>query len=416
MNADRPSGTAWKRDRALLYSATLLRSLATGTVGILLGLYLTRLKLDPKDMGLVIGAGLAGNAAGAFVATFAGDRLGRRRLLVVLGVLGATGGLGLALASSLGPLVGLAFLGMVNGMGRERGAALVLEQSIVPTLADDQERTRVFAWYNVTGDIGHGLGAALAMLPPLLRSAAGFDHVSSLRVVLVACAVAVLATAPLSGALSAGVEVPAETRKRRVALTPRSRSILTRVSALFAVDAIGGGFLGTAWLTWFFEDRFHAGEVWIGALFVGARAANAVSHLGAVWLAKRIGLVNTMVFTHLPSSLLLLTVLIAPNFPVAALLFLLREGLSQMDVPTRQSYLMAVMQPEERTLAAGVTHLVRLSSWAVAPSLAGLLVARVSAASPFALGAGLKITYDVLLYFAFRSVRPPEEEQGRAAP
>jgi MFS family permease len=397
-----------RRDRALLYSATLLRSLATGTVGILLGFYLKRLELDPKMMGLVIGAGLAGNAAAAFVATFAGDRIGRRRLLVLLGALGAAGGLGVAAVSSLPLLLGFAFLGMVNGMGRERGAALVLEQSIAPTLAEPQERTSVFAWYNVSGDVGHGLGAALAMVPALLRASFGFDAVSSVRLVLAACAFVVLATMPLSSALSASVEVATAGEPRPV-LSPRSRSILARVSALFAIDSLGGGFLGSAWLTWFFEDRFHVGEAWIGALFVGARLLNAVSHLGAAWLASRIGLVNTMVFTHLPSSVLLLTMLVAPSFPVAAALFLLREGLSQMDVPTRQSYLMAVMQPEERTLAAGVTHLVRLSSWAAAPSVAGLLIERVSAASPFALGASLKIVYDVLLYVAFRRVRPPEE-------
>ncbi len=298
---------------------------------------------------------------------------------------------------------------MVNGMGRERGAALVLEQSIAPTLAEPRERTSVFAWYNVSGDAGHALGAALAMVPALLRTSFGFDPVSSVRVVLAVCSLVVLTTAPLSSALSASVEVPTAGAPRLV-LSPRSRSILWRVSALFAIDSLGGGFLGSAWLTWFFEDRFHVGEAWIGALFVGARLLNAVSHLGASWLAARIGLVNTMVFTHLPSSVLLLTMLVAPSFPVAAALFLLREGLSQMDVPTRQSYLMAVVRPEEQTFAAGVTHLVRLSSWAAAPSVAGILIERISAASPFALGASLKIVYDVLLYFAFRGVRPPEEE------
>jgi len=330
-------------------------------------------------------------------------------MLVLLGLLGAAGGVGVASASAFSVLAGMAFLGMANGMGRERGAALVLEQSIVPTLGTDAERTHVFAWYNVSGDIGHGIGAAVAMLPALLRQQLGFDALGSLRVVLVVCAIVVLATVPLSSLLSSSVEVP-RTSEPRPALTPRSRSILVRVSALFAIDSLGGGFLGTAWLTWFFADHFKVGEYEIGALFVGARFLNAISHVGAAWLARRIGLVNTMVFTHLPSSVLLLTMLVAPNFPVAAALFLLREGLSQMDVPTRQSYLMAVMQPEERTLAAGVTHLVRLSSWAAAPSLAGFLIERVSAASPFALGASLKIVYDVLLYVAFRSVRPPEEE------
>src|SRR5262249_46831137 len=165
----------------------------------------------------------------------------------------------------------------------------------------------------------------------------------------------------------------------------------------------------TALLSYFFFERFHAGEGVIGALFFGARVMNAFSHLGAAWLATRIGLVNTMVFTHIPSSLLLVTVAFAPSFPVAAVLFLLREGLVEMDVPTRQSYVMAVVRPEERTFASGVTALVRMAAWAVAPSFAGLFMQK-SLAVPLYIGAGMKISYDVLLYVAFRRQKAPEEK------
>jgi len=147
----------------------------------------------------------------------------------------------------------------------------------------------------------------------------------------------------------------------------------------------------------------------IGVLFFGARVLNAFSHLGAAWLARRIGLVNTMVFTHIPSSLLLCTVPFAPSFGVAAVLFLIREGLVEMDVPTRQSYVMAVVRPEERTFASGVTNLVRTASWAVMPSLAGLFMQSLTLATPLFVGAGMKITYDVLLWLSFRRIRPPEE-------
>src|SRR5688572_26977601 len=152
----------------------------------------------------------------------------------------------------------------------------------------------------------------------------------------------------------------------------------------------------------------------MSVLFFGARVMNAVSHLGAAWLARRIGLVNTMVVTHIPSSILLMTVAIAPNFPVAAVLFLLREGLVEMDVPTRQSYVLAVVRPEERTVATGVTNLVRLAAWAVAPIVAGALTVGDSYAVPLVVGAGMKILYDVLLYRAFRGVKPPEERQSPA--
>jgi MFS family permease len=191
---------------------------------------------------------------------------------------------------------------------------------------------------------------------------------------------------------------------------------LTKISALFAIDSLAGGFLTTAMLAYFFFERFGVSESLIGGLFFGARLMNALSHLGAAWLAKRIGLVNTMVFTHVPSSLLLVTVAFAPTFPVAAVLFLLREGLVEMDVPTRQSYVLAVVAPEERTFASGVTNLVRLASWAVAPAFAGVLMRGDSMFLPLVIGAAMKITYDILLFRAFRAVRPPEEQDaaGRA--
>ena len=180
-------------------------------------------------------------------------------------------------------------------------------------------------------------------------------------------------------------------------------------SALFLLDSLGGGFLTTALLTYFFVERFAVSAQVAALLFMGARLLIAVSHLGAAWLAKRIGLVNTMVWTHLPSSLLLATAAYAPSFPVAAVLFLLREGLVEMDVPTRQSYVVAVVEPHERTFASGVTQVVRLCAWAIAPAFAGWLLQHVSLGAPLLVGAGLKIVYDLALWTAFRHVRPPEE-------
>jgi predicted MFS family arabinose efflux permease len=185
--------------------------------------------------------------------------------------------------------------------------------------------------------------------------------------------------------------------------------MLWKISSLFGVDSLAGGFLTTALLAVFFYEQFGVSEAAIGLLFFGARVLNAVSHLGAAWLASRIGLVNTMVFTHIPSSLLLMTVPFSPTFPVAAALFLVREGLVEMDVPTRQSYVMAVVRAEERTFASGVTHLVRLVGWATAPAFAGLLMRGLSVGAPLFVGAAMKIAYDVLLYAAFRKQRPPEE-------
>jgi MFS family permease len=395
------------RDRWILYASAFLRALATGMVAVLIGIHLARIGFEPAAIGIVITAGLSGAALAALVVTLAGDRVGRRHVLTALGVLGAVGGVAVALVSDRW-LVGIAaFLGMLNGMGRDRGASMILDQAALPATVADDRRTMAFAWYNVVQDAGHALGALLAGVPALLRGTLHVAEPESLRLALVLYSLLLLATALLYRGLSPSVESP--TAGRRVEVTPPAPKIVTRISALFALDGLGGGFLTTALLSLFFYTRFGVGEGTVGILFFLARAANAVSHIGAAWLAKRIGLVNTMVFTHIPSSLLLVTVPFAPTFTVAAALFLLREGLVEMDVPTRQSYVMAVVRPEERTFASGVTHLVRLGSWAAAPAFAGLFMQGTSLGAPLVIGAAMKITYDVLLYGAFRNVRPPEE-------
>lgn len=389
-------------DRRILYTTCFLRAVGTQMLGILLGLYLPGVGLSEAQAGSVVSLGLWGAAAAALLATLFADVHGRRRLLMEVALLGAVGAMGAAFGSGPLWLGAAAFLGMLNGMGRDRGAALIVEQAILPATAPDRERTKVFAWYNVCQDTGHALGAALAGLPALLGRL-DVPRADGHRAGLLLYALFLLVSAWLYRGLSAG-SLP-----RAPSLSPESRRIVAKISALFAVDAIGGGFLTTALLSYFFFERFGAGEGAIALLFVGARVLNALSHLGAAWLAKRIGLVNTMVFTHVPAGLLLVTVAFAPSFEIAAILFLLREGLVEMDVPTRQSYVMAVVRPEERVAASGVTNIVRMGGWAVAPALAGLFMARVSLLFPLLAGAALKIAYDILLYRAFRSVRPPEE-------
>lgn len=394
-------------DRTILYTVAFLRALATGMIGVLLGVYLAQIDLDPSRIGLVVGVGLGGGATAALLAAIGGDRFGRRRSLITLSLLGAAGGAVVAVAHRPIVIGVAAFLGMLNGMGRDRGAGLVLDQAILPATARDEDRTRAFAWYNVLQDAGHALGSLLAALPAALQRLAGVAALDAFRLTIGLYALILLATAILYLGLSIGIEVGEALPLRRI--SPESRRVLFRISSLFALDSLGGGFLTAALLSFFFYERFGVGVGTLGPLFFGARVANALSHLAAAWLSKRIGLVNTMVFTHVPSSLLLVTVGYAPSFPVAAILFLLREGLVEMDVPTRQSYVMAMVRPEERTFASGVTNLVRMGAWAVAPSFAGLFMSGVSLATPLFAGAGLKIAYDGLLYAAFRHQRPPEE-------
>jgi MFS family permease len=381
-------------DRAILVGGAFVRAVAIGYLGITLGLHLAAAGLDASSIGAIVASGLAGAATGALAVTLIGDRLSRRTWLVATSSLTAVGATMVALLSTPWAIAAAAFLGMLNGMGRDRGAAPIVDQAALPATVDDAGRTRAFAIYALAQDIGHALGAALAAIP-----LAGF----AIWAYVAASALLVPWYARLSPAVEAGTTPTPPPLSRSTRLT------ITKISALFAIDAIGGGFLSSAMLTLFFVSRFDASALAIAALFAASRILNALSHLGAAWLARRIGLVNTMVFTHLPSSLLLITVPFAPNFPIAALLFLLREGLVEMDVPTRQSYVMAVVSPSERTRAAGITQLVRLAGWALGPLIAGLWMSRDALIAPVIAGASLKIAYDLLLYRAFRSVRPPEE-------
>jgi MFS family permease len=395
------------RDRRIVFAASFLRAVANGLIGVVAGIYLAELGFEPAAWGAVLGAGVAGTAVGAAGVMFWGDHFGRRRWLIALGALAAAGGVVFAFSSQILVLGAAAFLGMLNSLGKDRAAALALEQAILPSTGGDADRTRAFAWYNVIQDVGHALGAGLAVVSPFLREFAGLTPLDSLRGTVVVYALLYAGTAVLYLGLSKRAEASAAALEVRV--TPGSRAILTRMSFLFALDSFAGGFQGSALFAFFFHQQFGASEATVGMLFVGARVMNALSHLGAAWLASRIGLVNTMVFTHTPSSILTFTIPFTGSFEVAALLFLLREGLSEMDVPTRQSYLMAVVRPEERTFAGGVTNLARMVARAVAPVFAGTAMQTVALGAPIMAAACLKVLYDGLLYVSFRKIKAPEE-------
>lgn len=395
-------------DRRLLFAAVFVRSAAVGMMGPLTGFHLAGLGFDDGTIGALVSAGLAGAAAATAWVMLWGHAFPRRGTLLALALISALGCAVVATAS--GPwVVGVAaFVGMLNGMGRDRGGSLVVEQAMLPETAGDADRTKAFAWYSVMQDAGCGVGGLAAGLPSLLRDHAAMEPLPALRTSMLACAGLVAFAALPYLFLSRKLATPPA--REKIAVTPQSRSLLARICALFAIDSVAGGFLTSAFLSLFFVRRFGVDETAVGALFFAKSALNAVSHLGAAWLARRIGLVNTMVFTHMPSSLLLVTVTIAPSFGVAVALFLLREGLVEMDVPTRNSYVMAVVRPQERGFASAATHLVRMAGWAVAPAIAGRVAEGADTiAVPLWIGAGMKIAYDLLLWRAFRHVRPPEE-------
>ncbi len=393
--------------RRVLLTAAFLRTLATGMAGVLLGIYLAKVGLAPATVGLVTGAGLAGATAGILAITLRGERWEYRRALLAFGALTVLGGALLAVVSEPLALAAAAFLGMVNGMGRDRGPASTLEQALIPATTTPAGRTAAFAWYTALQDVGHAVGSLAAGLPALLAAMLPLGEERSFRLSIGLYALLMGISTLLYlwlPPIHRGGGSPAPGK-----LSPQSRRVLTRLSLLFAIDGLGGGFLVTALLSYFFFERFGVGAATLGLLFFAGRIANVFSHFGAAWLARRIGLVNTMVWTHLPSSLLLVAVAFTPSFAVAAALFVLRESLVEMDVPTRQSYVMAVVRPEERTAASGVTNLVRLGTWTLGPTLAGWMMGGLALAAPLLAGAGLKVIYDLLLFASFRKLRPPEE-------
>jgi MFS family permease len=397
--------------RRILYAAAFLRALAIGLMAVLIGLYAARLGLGATQIGVILSSALWGAALAAFFTLWFGPRLSERALLVTMSALPVAGA-ALLLSTDAFPLMAAAaFIGMFNVHGRDRGAIPIVEQALFPATTTDAQRTRVFAWYNVLLDAGYACGGLLAALPTLFEMSFGWTTLEAMRAALVLfCVLYALAALLYSRIPPAvpGAAPPATLRQ----LSPASRPIVARISLLFLLDAFGGGFIGSALFAYFFAQQFGATAAQIAILFAAGRVLSAFSHLAAAWLAKRIGLVNTMVWTHVPSSLLLFTIVAADSFALAAAFFLLREALNEMDVPTRQSYVMAVVRPQERLAVSGITSLVRSGGWAAAPAFAGMLMQAGGLGLPLVFAAVAKLSYDYLLWRAFRRVKPPEELSG----
>jgi MFS family permease len=402
------------RNLSLIYVAAWMRSFGIGMLGVVLGVFLYREGFSSTAIGLVIASGLAGSAAGTVFITFKADRLGRRRTLFLLSLLTAAGVLPLIFHFGLPAMIVVAFLGMLNGMGSDRSPAFALEQATIPGLVPDVKRTWALAWYSVVLDASGAVGALAAGIPIVSQRWWGVDLSHSYRLLFIGYAGVSVLTALLYLLLSPEVEVQKASLplQPRSAISPETKSTVRRLSALFSIDAFGGGFLTDALVSYWFFRRFGIAESKLALLFFTVHVLNALSHLGAAWLARRIGLIKTMVFTHLPSSVFLIAAAFMPSPRWAILLFLLRESLVEMDVPTRQSYVAAVVKPEERTFAAGVTNLVRNGAWAAASAVAGAFMQQIAFAAPLLLGGGLKIIYDGLLWRAFRHLVPPEERKN----
>jgi len=377
--------------------------------GVLLAVYLNSIGWDVARTGLLVTLGLAGAAVNTLVVSLWAERLGRRRTLVALSLLNLAGALALVWLRQPHALLAAAFFGMVNGLGRDRGPAYALDQALLPETTTSEKRTWTLAWYGLILDAGLALGSLLAVLPFLLRQHRGWGLEASYQAAWWVLAGLSALTVALYLGLSPRVEV-VEAGKRPPVPPAAVRNRVFKLAALTGMDSLGGGFLTGALISYWFFQRFEIGEEYLGVLFFAARVANAASHLVAAWLAQRIGLVNTMVFTHIPSSIFLIAVPFAPNATWAVALFLAREALVEMDVPTRQSYIVAVVPAEARAFSSGITTLTRNIAYAVAPVMAGAAMSGLSLSTPLFAGGGIKIAYDIILYASFRGIKPPEEE------
>ena len=411
--------TNYKANARLIISMRALRSFAYGMLAVLLSVALSNAGLSPTAIGGLITISLIGDFCGTYVISIFADLWGRRRTLVVLALLMAGTGLVFGLTDVYFVLLIAAFFGTLGTTASETAPFLPIEQAMLPQTCLPEQRTALFARYNLVASFAGALGALAAGLPDVLAHT-GLPVATAIRFMFGIYALLGLAVALLAIRLSAHVETllhfPSEKHleKRWHRLLPplgRSRGTILRLAGLFSVDAFAGGLVVQSLMVLYFHLRFGVPLTLLAALFFGANLLAALSFLAAIPLARRFGLLNTMVFTHLPSNVLLALIVVMPAFPLAALTLLVRQSLSQMDVPTRQAYTMALVAPEVRTATASVTSLARSAGSATSPVFSGLLLQGplLLLGLPFLLAGTLKCAYDLSLWKLFRKVHLQDE-------
>jgi MFS family permease len=405
----------------LLFATRVVRLFAYGSLSLILVLYLAEVGLSDERIGLLLTMTLVGDTVLSLWITTSADRIGRRRMLIAGAALMVLGGTVFAGTDNFMLLLLAATVGVISPSGNEVGPFLAIEQAALTEAVTAEQRTRVFAWYHLAGSLASAIGSLVCGVFVQSLQAHGVPPPQNLRVVLLAYAAAGLLLAVLFARLSRAVEAgarvpPSADLSNRWSLLGlhRSLGVVMKLSALFALDAFAGGFVLQSVIAFWFHARFGADPATLGGIFFGANLLAAVSALAAAALARRVGLLNTMVFTHVPSNVLLILVPLMPTLPLAVAVLLARFAISQMDVPARQSYAAAVVSPDERSAAAGVIGVARTTGAALSPVLAGLLLGSPGlAGTPFVVAGVLKLAYDGLLYRVFRGVLPPEEVARR---
>jgi MFS family permease len=405
-------------DGWLLFLTRFTRLFAYGSLSLVLVFYLTGLGLSESQTGLLFTLILIGDTVVSLYLTTRADRIGRKRMLIIGAILMAAAGLTFACTSNLLFLIVAGTVGVISPSGNEVGPFLSIEQAALSHIVPDRLRTEIFAWYTLAGSLATAIGSLFGgMLTNTLQRTA-MTPVGSYRVIVMLYAAFGALLAVFFTRLSSAAEVSLSEEeptspaamKAFLGIAADSRKVVFKLSGLFALDAFSGGFIVQSFAVYWFYLRFGANPRTLGVIFFWANVFAGVSALLASRLASYFGLIKTMVFTHIPSNILLIVVPLMPNLTLAIGVLLLRFSISQMDVPTRQSFTMAVVRPEERSAAAGITGVARTTGAAMAPLFAGLMFARPSLINvPFFLAGTLKIIYDLLLYKEFVSVLPPEE-------
>lgn len=405
-------------DGSFLFITRIARMFGYGFLSLVLVLYLEQVGLNQVQIGLLLTLTLIGDTIISLWITTNADRFGRRRMLILGAVLMIFAGILFAITRNFLFLLIAATIGVISPSGYEVGPFLSIEQAALSQIVSDEKRTHLFAWYNLVGSFATALGAlgGGGLIQALQDS--GVSALGSYRTIVIGYAIIGVLLGVLFTRLSPAVEVRAggdsshstSDFKTRFGLH-RSRGVVLKLSALFSIDAFAGGFVLQSLLAYWFHVRFNVQPAILGSIFFGANILAGLSALTAAWVASRIGLIRTMVFTHIPSNILLILVPLMPNLPLAVAVLLLRFSISQMDVPTRQSYTMAVVAPDERSAAAGITGIARTIGASLSPAFTGPLLANAALMNvPFFLSGGLKIIYDLMLYRNFKAIKPPEEE------
>jgi MFS family permease len=399
---------ARRRDLRLILAARAARNFGDGFAVIILPAYLTAIGYEAAQIGLVATAALAGSALLTLAVGYLAPRFDLRALLITGALLMAATGLAMPNVQDIALILAIAFIGTMNPSTGDMGVLVPIEHTVLAREATDADRTKVFARYSLIGAIATSGGALAAALPDLLHRL-GVGARPSLQAMLYLYAVLGLVGVACYRALPRAQHAEV---KRAVAPLGASRGVVYKLAALFSIDAFAGGFVAQSLVALWLFQRFGLSLSAASTFFFAASVLSAFSFPAAAWLAKRFGLVNTMVYTHVPSSLCLIAAAFAPSLVVVLALLLVRAALSQMDVPTRTSYVMAVVTPEERPAAASVTTVPRSLASSLSPALAGLMLGTPYAGLPFVICGVLKIAYDAALLLSFRHIKPPEERDA----